>query len=308
MELKNIAVVGAGGNVAAPIIRKLLADTAHPFIITALTRGGYTPPDPRIAVATIPDYTDQAHLTAVLRGHDAVLCCLPGGQVRLAAQRALVDAAVDAGVKLFFADEFVADITAPQYVAMPASYVGDKIAVRAYLEERAGRGEIGWVALNGGPFFDMWVRGGPAGFDLKNKKATIYGTGNNLVCWTLLEHIATAAHAILRDPASFLNRPVFVCGVQGVTQNAILEALEAEMGAFEVERVDIKKMYEEAKGLLEKGEVRSAMRGLTLNGQFNEEGSAANFWHLLENDKVGVQPVSVKDAVQTTLAMRESVA
>lgn len=75
--------------------------------------------------------------------------------MRLAAQRALVDAAVDAGVKLFFADEFVADITAPQYVAMPASYVGDKIAVRAYLEERAGRGEIGWVALNGGPFFDM---------------------------------------------------------------------------------------------------------------------------------------------------------
>ncbi|EKG18759.1 NmrA-like protein, partial [Macrophomina phaseolina MS6] len=294
----------AGGNTGRPIIRSLLADTEHQFTITALTRGSYAAPDPRVRVITIPDYTDKPTLTTALRGQHAVLCLLPGGQVKLDAQRILIDACIDAGVRLFFADEFVSNILAPQYMAMPASFVGDKIAVRAYLEEKAREGRICWTALNGGPFFDMWLLGGPAGFDLASKKATIYGTGNNPICWTPLPFIATAVRNILRNPDAFINKPVFVSGVRDLTQNAILEGLEAEMGEkFEVERVDIKKMKEEADELLAKGEVRQAMKGLTLNAQFNEERSAANFWHLVENEKVGIEPVSVREAVRMALAL-----
>ncbi|GME26000.1 Isoflavone reductase family protein [Neofusicoccum parvum] len=303
MELKNIAVVGAGGNVGTSIIRQLLDDGS--FVVTAITRGSFTAPDPRIRTV-VADYEDQASLEQALAGQDAVLCCIPGGQVQFDSQKRLIDAAIAAGVKLFFADEFVADISTPQYAIFPPQFVGDKVRVRAYLEEQAAAGKICWTALNGGPFFDMWLLGGPAGFDIAARKATIYGTGNNLSCWTPLPFMATAARNMLRNPDAIKNRPIFVAGVRDNTQGAILEALEAELGEpFAVERVDIKNIKVEALELLQKGEFKQANRGLALSGQFNEEGSAANFWPKVENELVGVEPVSVRDAVKMTLAAAE---
>ncbi|KAF9641289.1 NmrA-like protein [Lasiodiplodia theobromae] len=299
MQLKNIAIVGAGGNVGKAIVPLLLREGI--FHVTALTRGSYQPADPRITV-TVVDYDSATSLTAALQNQDAVLSLVPGGQAKWAPQKLLIDAAVAAGVKLFLPSEFVANIMTPQYAVFPPSYVGDKVELRKYLMGLAAEGKICWTALNGGPFFDMWLLGGPAGFDLAARKATIYGTGNNLTCWTPLPLIATALLNMLRAPDAIVNRPVFVCGVRDLTQNAILEALEAELGEkFSVEHADIKAMKAEALELLEKGEIKQAMRGLTLSGQFNEEGSAANFWHLVENELVGVEPVSVREAVRMTL-------
>jgi hypothetical protein len=111
--------------------------------------------------------------------------------VRLGEQRLWLEAAVKAGVKLFFADEYVSDIRNPAYVAMPAQYVGDKIAVRAVLEERSKGGEICWTALNGGPFFDMceWIFGS---LHLWNR-----GSG-----WTLMVRRAHERACGLRYPES----------------------------------------------------------------------------------------------------------
>ena len=47
------------------------------------------------------------------------------------------------------------DISSPIYGRMPTSYVGDKRGVRGYLEGLSGEGKMNWMALNGGPFFDM---------------------------------------------------------------------------------------------------------------------------------------------------------
>ncbi|KAL0258561.1 hypothetical protein SLS55_006058 [Diplodia seriata] len=300
MQLKNIAIVGAGGNIGKHVVPKLLSD-GH-FQITALTRGNYQAPDARIKVATV-DYSSRASLAAALQGQDAVLSLVPGGQAKWGPQKLLIDASIDAGAQLFVPSEFVANILAPQYAVFPASFVGDKVALRHYLAEQAAAGKICWAALNGGPFFDMWLLGGPAGFDIAARKATIYGTGDNLACWTPLPFIAAALLNMLRAPDAVKNRAVFVCGVRGLTQNALLEALEAEVGGkFDVERVDVRKMKADALELLERGEVKAAMRGLTLSGQFNEEGSAADFWHLVENELVGVEPVWVREAVRMTLA------
>ena len=146
------------------------------------------------------------------------------------------------------------------------------------------------------------LRKGPAGFDIDGRKATIYGTGNNLACWTPLPVIATAIANMLRKPDPILNHPVFVCGVRGLTQNAMLAALEAETGAkFEVDRVDIQKIRQDALDALERGEPGKAMRGLTLNAQFNEKDSAANFWDMVENPLVGVEAVDVREAVREYL-------
>lgn len=87
-----------------------------------------------------------------------------------------------------------------------------------------------------------------------------------------------------------------------MTQNNILAALEAETGKkFEVKQVDIKKIKAEALEALEKGEPKLATRGLTINSNFNEEDSAANFWHLVDNVVVGVEAVDVRVAVKEYL-------
>lgn len=80
----------------------------------------------------------------------------PGGATKHDAWKPLIDGAVAAGVKLFFASEFASDIMSPYFAKFPPLFVGDKIRVRGYLEERVGSGEIAWTVPNGGPFFDMY--------------------------------------------------------------------------------------------------------------------------------------------------------
>lgn len=112
---------------------------------------------------------------------------------------------------------------------------------------------------------------------------------------------------MLRNPDTILNRPVFISGVRDLTQNAILAALEAEIGSkFEIDHIDLKQIKRDALAALANGEYRQATRGLTLNSNFNEEESKANFWDIVENDVVGVQAVTVQDAVRTAMAAEGS--
>ena len=102
---------------------------------------------------------------------------------------------------------------------------------------------------------------GPAGFVTANRKVRIYGTGNNLACWIPLPVMGSAVANMLRNSDSIINRVVFISGVNGVTQNAILEALEAETREkFTVEYVDVKEIKKEVEEALERGELAKAVR------------------------------------------------
>lgn len=337
----------ANGRVGRAIIGELLSNGRFKQL-TAVIRhtSEYVPPS--TAVITVDaNFSSHESLVAALAGHDAVLSCVPGGATDFESQKLLIDAAIAAGVKLFFASEYSANVMSRQYARLPTQFVGDKPRIRRYLEDKAKEGAIAWTAMNGGPFFDLcrfpftfvifWSNGstfsvaykmalvlglhknetrdcilttspgltaGPAGFDLANRKATIYGTGNNLAYWTPLPVIAKAVHNMLLPATlpNILNRAIFICGVKDVTQNNILAALEAETGSrFEVTQVDVKKIGQEAMEALEKGEWKTATRGLTIAHQFDEEDSVANFWDMVENETVGVTAVTVREAVKATL-------
>ncbi|MCJ1404870.1 hypothetical protein MMC11_008096 [Xylographa trunciseda] len=273
------------------------------FHLTAIIRptSTYSPPSSEITTLTA-DFNNSSSLVTALHNQDALICCVPGGATGFAPQRLLIDAAIAAGVKLFFADEFISDLLSPHFAIFPTQFVGEKVKVRKYLEEKAATGEIAWTALNGGPFFDMWLMTGPAGFSISTRRATIYGSGNNLACWTPLPLIAHTVVNMLLNPVPILNRGILICGVKDVTQNAILAALEAELAEkFQVEYVDVKKVREEAHAALAKGEYKQATRGLALNAQFNEEESAANFWARVDNELMGIQPITVREAVRKAM-------
>ncbi|KAI9875689.1 MAG: hypothetical protein M1830_008117 [Pleopsidium flavum] len=267
MHLRDIAVVAG------------LLNDGH-FRVTAVVRptSKYSPPTSSENINTITtDYEDASSLLNALRNQDAVVCCVPGSATKFAPQKLLIDAAIEAGVKLFFASEFVSNILSPHYAIFPKQFVGDKVKVRKYLKERASAGEMAYTALNGGPFFDMWLMGGPAGFDIPTRKAKIYSSGNNISCWTplpVLHPRSSPCCATLTYPESRHLR----LGRSGPDANRHLGRAGSETGdKFEVEHVDVKQIKENALAELEKEEYKQATRGLTINSRFNAEDSVATF-------------------------------
>ncbi|KAF1995990.1 NAD(P)-binding protein [Amniculicola lignicola CBS 123094] len=300
MELKNIAIIGPRGNVGALIIKELLKDGDR-YAITAITRPSstYEPPPETTITAKSADFDSLASLTDAFVGQDAVVNCISGGATQYEPSKRIIDAAIAAGVKFFFANEFVGHVTSDQYKRMPEGFVGAKLRIRQYLEELGKKGELAWTALNGGPFFDMWLMKGPAGFSIPTKEARIYGTGANPLCWTPLPTMAFAAANMLRNPYSVANRPIYICPLPGLTQNSILAALEKVLETeFTVQVIDVKKINENARDALEKGEIAKAMRGLTISNQFYEGDSGNDFRSLVENETVGVVNVSLEEAVR----------
>ncbi|KAF2438370.1 NAD(P)-binding protein [Karstenula rhodostoma CBS 690.94] len=306
MEFKNITILGARGNVGTALIGELLKNPDQ-FTITAVSRTASTytpPPGSNIAVKAV-DYDSLESLKDVFAGQDAVVNCVTGRATQYEPSKLIIDAAVAAGVKFFFANEFVGNVESPQFKRLPESAAGAKLRIREYLSQLAAEGKITWTALNGGPFFDMWLMNGPAGFDVKNKAARIYGTGANPLYWTPLPTIGTAVANILRNPSPALNRGIYISPFAPgtLTQNSLLAALEAVLDTkFAVTHVDVAAINLNAKAALERGDLGKAMRGFTITNQFYEGDCGNNLEGMTENEMCGVKEVSVEDAVRDAIA------
>jgi hypothetical protein len=260
-------------------------------------------------------------LVDAFRGQDAVVNCITGSATQYEPSKLIVDAAVAAGVKFFFANEFVSNLMSEQARRLPEEFAGAKARIRWYLEELAKEGKISWTSLNGGPMFDLCksfvafrgveddltnihigVAKGPAGFDIAAHHARIYGTGAHPLHWTPLPVLALAASNMLRNPSAITNRAIYVCPfiqTQLPTQSSILAALERVLDTkFTVEHVDVAKINKHARIALERGEGAKAMKGLAVSNQFYEGDSGNDFGHLVDNKTVGVEGMSVEDAVR----------
>jgi hypothetical protein len=144
---------------------------------------------------------------------------------------------------------------------------------------------------------------GPAGFDIANRHARIYGTGENPLFWTPLPTMALAAANMLRNPEQIRNRPIYICPFQQLTQNLILNTLQSVLGTkFTIENIDVEKINKNARIALERGEASKAMKGLIVGNQFYEGDSGNDLSHLVENELVGIEMMSIEDAVRNAIA------
>ncbi|KAK7193277.1 NmrA-like family protein [Paraphaeosphaeria sporulosa] len=302
MEIKNIIILGARGNVGTALIAEL-RKIPDQFTITAVSRTSSTytaPPGSNIAVKAV-DYASLESLTDAFAGQDAVVNCITGGATQYEPSVRIIDAAVAAGVKFFFANSFAGNVGSEQFKRLPEAAAGAKVRVREYLTQLVGEGKIAWTALNGGPFFDMWLMKGPAGFDVKNKQARIYGEGTNPLWWTPLPTIAVAAANILRNPSPALNRGIYICPFApgALTQNVLLAALETVLDAkFTVTHVDVAAINRAAKAALARGDVKTAMRGFAISNQFYEGDCGNNLEGMTENAMCGVKEIGVEEAIR----------
>ena len=167
--LKNILLLGATGNIGAPILTELLAvDTFNVSVaVRASSKSSSFPGN--VKVHTV-DYEDASSLDRAVTGQDVIVSALTFPAVQQ--QKAIIDSAVKAGVKRFLPSEFGIDTSRPTAEEiLPAT--GLKREVVSYLKQTES--SMSWTALSVGAFFDWAFTAGFAGYDFEKKTARVIG-------------------------------------------------------------------------------------------------------------------------------------
>lgn len=197
---------------------------------------------------TVDDDCPIAQLVEAFTGQDAVVSALPGGQT--SSSQCMIDAAIQAGVKRFIPTEFSSNTCAAARELVPL--YAEKAKVITYLKSQEGTG-LTWTSIYIGQFFDWGLETGWFDYDLKNKKATIYDSGNKAWSTTTLETASAAVVKVLLKPEQTKNRPVFVASFT-LSQRQLLETLEKATGTtWEVERTSSEETLKKAKELDRQG-------------------------------------------------------
>lgn len=153
MTLQKILVVGAGGKNIGHHIARTLAEDAT-FQVSILSRASSKSIYPsNTTVVTIPDEAGHGDYVQALKGQDAVVSGL--GFDGKSTEKALIDAAVEAGVKRFMPSEYGVDNTDPvaRQLCPIFNRKGDTID---YLKSKEAAG-LTWTAVPTGMWLDWCV-------------------------------------------------------------------------------------------------------------------------------------------------------
>jgi hypothetical protein len=149
-QLRKVLVVGAGGtNIGHHIAKGLSLDSS--FSLSILSRAGSKSTYPPNAnIITIPDSPTHEDYIRALQGQDAVVSGL--GFEGKTTEKALIDAAVEAGVKRFLPSEYGVDNTNPAASGLSPVF-RRKADVIEYLRSKEGSG-LSWTAVPTGMWLD----------------------------------------------------------------------------------------------------------------------------------------------------------
>lgn len=213
--IKNVALVGASGNLGPSILNVLLASNL--FSITVLTRPTSKHQFPSNVTVLPVDYSSHASLTTALTGQDAVIALFGAESADL--QLPLLDAAIAAGVRRFIPSDFGSDTHNELVKSLPV--FAKKIEVQNAVVERAAKGLIEYTQIINGPFLDWGFTNGFLA-DPGKKTVLLIDGGDVVISGTTREHIGTAVLGVLTHPEETKNRAVYVNN-SDITQNEAVE-------------------------------------------------------------------------------------
>ncbi|KAK5675704.1 hypothetical protein LTS10_011804 [Elasticomyces elasticus] len=256
-QYKKIAVAGAVGNLGPTVVRELVAAG---FDVTILSRSGNRLPNTKSATV---DYSSKDSLVAALRGQDALVSNLPNH----GDQPALIDAAIEAGVKHYIPSEFGSNTSGNSRVAALPVFAG-KIATQEYLKQQS---KINWTVIVNGFFFD-WAIGKGMIVNLNGGTTRLYGDPDAKHSLSLISDIGKAVVGVLQHPEETKNRTVYVQSA-ALSQNQILNVVKKHKAGGDVERIDTDELLQEGYSLLKKGraDIGTAMFDFILVSIFDKE-------------------------------------
>ncbi|KAJ4358957.1 hypothetical protein N0V95_002573 [Ascochyta clinopodiicola] len=293
MSIKNVIIIGAGGNLGPSILKAFLNSS---FNTTVLSREGSSSTFPSGVKVIRANYDSVDSLTQALKGQDAVISLVGGGAI--GDQNKLIDASVAAGVQRFIPSEFGIDTTNPKAQAIVPIFKG-KVSTVDYLKSKEDK--LSWTAIATGPFFDWGLKVGFLGFHVSSKTATIIDSGNAIFSATNLHTIGSAVVKTLENAEATKNKRVYVSEVQ-TSQNEILAVAEKITGEkWTVKKVGLQDHIAAGNALLQKGDF-SGIGHLIQAAVFGDE-SLSDLKPLgLWNEKLGLKQGSLEDTIKAWLA------
>lgn len=211
---KNIAIVGASGGLGKILFERLVA--SEKFNIKVLRRLGSSATFPAGTDVVDVDFDSAKSIEDAFAGRDAVVSAV--GAAALTSQKALIDAAIAAGVKRFIPSEFGSDLDNPNARKLPV--FGYKVQVQDYLFEKAKASGITYTLLYCAAFLEWGLE---QDFFLKvsNYEPEIINGGDNVFSVTSLASVGDGLVGILSHPQETQNRSVRIEDIK-LSQNKIL--------------------------------------------------------------------------------------
>ncbi|KAE8391573.1 isoflavone reductase family protein [Aspergillus alliaceus] len=222
---KKVIIVGAGGHLGPHIVSAFDADPHFEVSILSRLSSQSTFP-PHIPIHRVSDDYDETQLVGILAGQDAIICTIATHSVQR--QRAIINAAVKAGVSHFVPSEFGHDTRNEQAAKILPQFFAAKKQIVEYLKSKEKDG-LKWTAFVTGPFFETAVFN-ILGYDVKTKRATILDYGKNRWSMTTLSTIGLAVKKAILLPEKSSNKYLFIESFN-TSQNDILSSLEYSTGA-----------------------------------------------------------------------------
>ncbi|RVD85304.1 uncharacterized protein DFL_003630 [Arthrobotrys flagrans] len=252
MAIKNVLLIGGSGNVGAPI---LAAITAEPSLnVTVLTREDSKSTFPAGTVVKKADYKSHESLVAAFKGHDTIV----SNVATLAAvdQLPFLEAAVEAGVTRFYPTEYGSVASSDSDIVEEFwNRVGfhGKLEVYLRLKELADAGKIEYTLITTGPFFDWGLQFGFVGLNLKERKATIFGSGTQVIAVSNLSHIANAVVWTLTHPEESKNKTIRFWSYKVTQPQLVAEAEKITGTKWEVEHIPVEDHIKTAEEAIKAG-------------------------------------------------------
>ncbi|KAB2110756.1 hypothetical protein AG0111_0g884 [Alternaria gaisen] len=299
--LKNIAVVGASGNVGTHITSALLAKT-H-FNVTAITRtdSKATFP-PGVRVARI-DYNSPDTIVKALTGQDALVITMSvfaGG-----AQEQLIRGAAQAGVPWVLPNEFGMYNTEE---AQNETIGPGKTIARKLIESL---GVSSWVGLTSGFWYEYSLSGGYYGINIPKREVTYIDDGKQRLNTATWPQTGLAVANLLSLPVSgsdsvgpileqYRNRMLFVSSF-ALNQREMFEAVQKATGTTEkdwkITSEPAKERLATARQRMMMGDRRSFATVLYTRYFIDETGLYEKN-HGLNNDELGLPKEDLDEATK----------
>ncbi|KAF1966260.1 isoflavone reductase family protein-like protein CipA [Bimuria novae-zelandiae CBS 107.79] len=293
MSIKNVVIIGAGGNLGPSILKALLNHSS--FNVTVLSRKDSDKTFPDKAKVIRVDYDSFDDLKSAFAGQDAIVSNLATSA--LAIEPKIIDAAIAAGVKRYLPSEFGSNTTDPRLVAaVPVSQ--GKVSIQDYLKSKSK--EISYTNVITGPFFDWGIKVGFLGINGQTKTGTLIDGGKAKFSSTNLSQIGLAVVKILEHAEETKNQDVFVSSFE-TSQKELLEKAEKITGEkWKVEELSSKALREEGLKKVQAGDFSGVVP--LLQAAVSGEEALADHSAYLWNEKLGLPKEDLEESIKAGLS------
>ncbi|GAM90219.1 hypothetical protein ANO11243_082610 [Dothideomycetidae sp. 11243] len=292
--IRNVAIVGAGGQQGKHIVAQLLKTGKHK--VTAITRQDSNSPIADGVELAKVNYDNHESLVAAMKGQDALIITMnvmaPPDQ-----QSKLVKAAADAGVPWILPNEY-GDNTDDE--ASKDILIG--IAKGKLRREIGSLGKSSWIGIACGFWYEYSLPGGALrfGFDFDNKTVAFYGDGDVPIDVSTWEYVGVAVAKLLSLPVSaqhelcldhYRNKFVHINAFT-VNQRQMLDSVLRVTGDKEndwkITHLDAKKQHEEGHAMLKSGNRLGFVQLMYSRAFYPDDSGRHALRHGSDNEKMGL--------------------